>query len=67
VIQWGSDRLALALMLSVIRREVNSLRADVAELDLPSHEAARFLDALSTMERRTDALAEEMGVVGRGH
>lgn len=63
----GNERSTLALTLSMIRREVTSMRAEVAALDLPPRESARFLVALSLLEHRAVSLAADVIAPGRDH
>ncbi|HEX2059922.1 MAG TPA: hypothetical protein VHK90_04215 [Thermoanaerobaculia bacterium] len=63
----GRDASTLAMTLSMIRRDVASLRAEVAALDLAPRESARFLAALSLIERRADGLAADVVARVSGH
>lgn len=67
MIEPGSERSMLAMTLLMIRREVTSMRAEVAALDLPPHESARFFAVLSLIERRADGIATDAFARRRGH
>jgi hypothetical protein len=53
----------LAMTLSMIRREVTSLRAEVASLDLPADDCSRLLAALAAIE--AEAHAASVAVIAR--